>query len=208
MLLPSERLPGTGFRIHKHIRLDEFQFPMPNVNLTTSDVVRWKMAWQARASLESQDRDFNWFYDFIRRPSFRQRCKDFPSIDRIKELPIMIGFSSATLVYGGLHALAWFAEFSSPTEQLLWRISASAVMGGLPTIFAINRLIDLLRRRNYPFNRFASVLEQLELLIYPIALAYVLARAYLVVECFISLSHMPAGVYNVPDWAAYFPHIS
>lgn len=38
--------------------------------------------------------------------------------------------------------------------------------------------------------------------------AYVLARAYLVVECFINVSHLPAGAYKVPSWTAYFPHIA
>jgi hypothetical protein len=37
---------------------------------------------------------------------------------------------------------------------------------------------------------------------------YFLARVYLVVECFISLSHLPASVFQVPVWSQYVPHIS
>ena len=37
--------------------------------------------------------------------------------------------------------------------------------------------------------------------------AYLLARAYLVIESFINLSQLPAGVYDMPNWSAYFPHI-
>ena len=37
---------------------------------------------------------------------------------------------------------------------------------------------------------------------------YILARAYLVVECFINVFHLPAGVFKTPEWSTYFPHIS
>lgn len=37
---------------------------------------------------------------------------------------------------------------------------------------------------------------------------YCLARVYLVVECFINLSHLPTSVYQIPGWSQYVPHIS
>ena len=37
---------------------------------------------------------------------------------------------------------------------------------------------------------------------------YALARAYLVVESFINVAHLPPGVYRVPEWAAYFSHFA
>ena len=40
------------------------------------------------------------------------------------------------------------------------------------------------------------------------AALYCLARVYLVVECFINLSHLPQSVYLVPTWSQYVPHIS
>ena len=39
-------------------------------------------------------------------------------------------------------------------------------------------------------------------------LLYCLARVYLVVECFINLSHLPESVFQVPVWSQYVPHIS
>lgn len=39
------------------------------------------------------------------------------------------------------------------------------------------------------------------------ALVYVASRAFLVVECFISLFNSPADLYKQPSWAPYFPHI-
>jgi hypothetical protein len=38
--------------------------------------------------------------------------------------------------------------------------------------------------------------------------AYMWARVYLVVESFISLGHSPAGVYDLPSWSSYVPHIT
>jgi len=37
-------------------------------------------------------------------------------------------------------------------------------------------------------------------------LLYSFSRVYLVVECFISISHLQDGVFETPNWAKYFPH--
>ena len=39
-------------------------------------------------------------------------------------------------------------------------------------------------------------------------LVYVVARVYLVVECFINLAYLHDSVYEMPSWSQYFPHIS
>lgn len=39
-------------------------------------------------------------------------------------------------------------------------------------------------------------------------LLYLLARIYLVVECFLSLFYSPPGLFRQPNWGPYFPHIS
>lgn len=82
-------------------------------------------------------------------------------------------------------------------------------MGGLPLIFILVKLAILSRR----LTSLSELLEDcvnwsLRLSFYMSVAAYALARAYLVVECFINLSHLSAGVYDVPNWAAYFPHMS
>ncbi len=127
----------------------------------------------------------------------------------IDEPPIAFGFCAGALIYGGLHALAWFAHFDSSTEQLLWRISACVVMGGLPVIFVLITVGHRVERwtSNGGMSDF-FLSSMLITLVGLILLAYILARGYLVVECFINLSHLPAEVYEVPQWSAYFPHIS
>ena len=160
------------------------------------------MAWRA---IQRSPKNFVPYADF-----FSKRCKDWPEMEDMIKLPIALAFSVTALAYGGLHALAWHAYFKSPTEQLLWRISACVVMGGMPLLLLTAKLEDSLPkifnyRPSIP-RSLISYLVRLTLMLF--VLAYALARAYLVVECFISLAHLPAEVYDVPSWASYFPHIS
>lgn len=186
--------------------------PLPNLSLTTQDVTRWGMAWRHAQSLDCIERFWAWNLSKVRYMPV-PRCKNWPELDDIiHELPIALGFSATALIYGGLHALAWSAHFESSIEQLLWRISACVVMGGIPVVFVLTRLADRLMRwapsrlwENVLFNVSDWCLVGVSIII---SLAYLLARAYLVVECFINLSHLPAGVYDLPTWSAYFPHIS
>ena len=219
ILAPGQTLYATGFRApdlrglveRRHYplvdSLDHYRGshpPFPNLKLTSQDVTRYQMAWRImKCSIpESGPLDYPWHhygYALVR------RCKDWPDTDDILQLLTAFGFSVAALIYGGLHALAWFAHFESSTEQLLWRISACVVMGGLPVVLVIYR-VDRMAFR--PYSRNYYPVEAIYNLGGLILLAYVLARGYLVVECFINLSHLPAGAYDVPSWSTYFPHIS
>ena len=210
----------------------------PAILLSQRDVTRWKFAFRAAQvfgkdinhdnHLDSTAQDWNWVFSL--------RCEDWPDLDDILDAHFLqLGFVLAALVYGGLHALAWFAHFNTSTEQLLWRVSACIVMGGLPVVFGLFALIRPLKIlvvgwsgvswhdfKIYGFKD--SIMEIyskdslgnwaklgiwiLFRLLYLVGIVYALARAYLVVECFICLAHLPAGVYDVPQWAAYFPNIS
>lgn len=50
------------------------------------------------------------------------------------------------------------------------------------------------------FLRFVMVLLGL------LALGYVFARLYIVLESFLSVRHLPIGVYAAVPWANYIPH--
>ena len=211
-LAPGQTLNGTGFsikdlkeiatnscnatRFRVHFKwlpeslnqAQELQPSFLSVTLEPQDITRWRMAWRAVEKYDRLD------------GHLCRRSKDMPDIsDIFEQNRLMFGFSITAVVYGGLHALAWFAQFSSSTEQILWRISAATVMGGFPVARGLDRLDGIT----------SNILETLIVtLLNLILLAYILARAYLVVECFISLSHLPAGVYDVPQWSSYFPHIA
>ena len=226
-LRPGQVLKHTGFRVrgldqilssHRYReRVGQIieqcfaqDIPVPRLDLTLHGVTRWKMAWrEIQRSPPSKNRMVDSFRAINK--AMVKRCKDWPDTRDMVELPIAVTFSAAALIYGGLHALAWHAYFKSPIEQLLWRISACVVMGGMPLLLLSFKLDDRLRRTFRYLTTFIH--RDLHEFIYVVLMlllfsAYVLARAYLVVECFISLAHLPAEVYDVPSWASYFPHIS
>ena len=188
-----------------------------NVHLSARDINRWKLA---HRYIQTYIRTFElsgWEGNLTYRLSnlLIQRYKDWPDVkDILLEIDIATGFSLAAFIYGGLHALAWSAPFHSSTEQLLWRISACIVMGSLPATYAVVAFLRKEDRRRGPSEHrsydhlIGNIIRALIVLIILIILIYVLARLYLVVECFINLSHLPAGVYYLPNWSAYFPHIS
>jgi hypothetical protein len=45
-------------------------------------------------------------------------------------------------------------------------------------------------------------------ILYYVLLWYAICKAFIVVECFIMLAHLPETTLAVPQWAAYIPHIT
>lgn len=218
-LAPGQFLQGTGFRARTLVETsqlwrdyaslrkaydvcDQRQPDPPKISLTSQDITRWRMAWRT-FQLFNLHRSKEAFDKYKEREVLIPRFKDWPGM-ALDDLSVALGLSAAAIVYGGLHALAWYAHFDSSTERLLWRISASVVMGGLPIIFVLDTCADRIDDLDLSL-RYSIILASA---FYAVLLAYILARGYLVVECFISLSHLPSGVYDVPNWATYFPHIS
>ncbi|KAL9134520.1 MAG: hypothetical protein Q9175_004300, partial [Cornicularia normoerica] len=199
-LAPGQIVPGTGWKLKDdYVKgYNESHPPLPNISLTTQDVTRWKMAERVL--------QYRWTFFLV-----SSRCEDWPDMDAFLKLPVVLGFSAAALIYGGLHALAWFAHFDSSLEQLLWRISACVVMGGVPVFFVLFNLFEQFGIGLFEEGLYGSwylATSPLFGLVFFILSVYVLARAYLVVECFINLSNLPAGAYDVPTWSAYVPHIA
>ena len=125
--MPGELIPGTGLKIAHWLE--------DGIDVTEQDINRWKMAKRAAELRPGSDEAKS--YNGYNEP-FRRRCSDLPDIgDILNRFPIAVGFGAAAMVHGGLHALAWNAHFDSPIQQLLWRLSACVVMGGIPTIFVI-----------------------------------------------------------------------
>ena len=225
----GETLKGTGFRIRTASQLADMQSDIIGVSdqsalkagLTTQDVTQWKMAWRAiELYLSSRTSDMLKTEELV-----TGRNTDGPDWDSFFWDPAhKFGFMVASFIYGGIHALAWNAHFRSYPEQLLWRISVSVVIGGLLAVYLLFRflvLTDLDESRKKNRNIFLHsclqslmeglrkfVLSFITLTIFAWLLIYVLARIYLVVESFINLSHLSAGAYSLPNWSAYFPHIS
>jgi hypothetical protein len=72
--------------------------------------------------------------DLNRHCTCKTRVPNWPSLDLRKPWILLLFFLVAFL-YGGLHSLAWNALFPSLTQQLLWQISSSIIMGaGVPAL--------------------------------------------------------------------------
>ena len=120
---------------------------------------------------------------------------------------------SASMAYGGIHAMAWDGHFPSETEARLWRTSSVCVAGSGLTWIMINMLA-----RTFP--RFKAYWKEVETLrahwtsliclgSLPIlcGIANLLARIYLVIESFISLRKLPASAFDTTEWTQVTPHL-
>jgi hypothetical protein len=201
------------------------------LTLSRIDIRRWSLAAplimkvfdpMSRGGMIKPGRKKNW-----KLPSFRTTARQFLA---------WVVLISSSVIYGGLHMLAWNASFQTKTEKILWRISAPTMMGYGVLIcgFALwnkprpiahwgtyyhdgMRVMNLHGNEEKGFPHFVA-----EVLVGPLylfhnflvavvscgTLLYLLARVYLVVECFLSLFHSPPGLFRQPNWGPYFPHMS
>jgi hypothetical protein len=130
-------------------------------------------------------------------------------------MAIFIGFSAAGILYGGLHLLAWTAPFHSRTHAVLWRVAAvNLAASGVYCVAiwahsVIQAYIYKMRRLGrYEFFWVANGIAIASVVFFGVIPFYLFSRAFLVVECFMSLAHLPPEVFQQPEWSSYFPHIS
>lgn len=116
----------------------------------------------------------------------------------------VIQFMVITLLFGGLHCLAWYYYFPTEAERLIWRC-ASIASTTIPCIGVATACMSTLS--NYSSSvvsvllfSSASILSGLELIL------YILARLALLAIAFTSLRSMPGDVY-LTTWAKYLPKV-
>ena len=89
-----------------------------SLQIRCADLRRWQLA------LEHED------LTKITPDAFVDRVRNLPRFDGLKQsLPFCLGFGLVSLLYGGLHCIAWNAPFATDIGRLLWRISSLAVAG-------------------------------------------------------------------------------
>ena len=135
--------------------------------------------------------------------------------------------------YGGIHLSAINSLFPTEIELTLWKSSCFILLGfaglmiaGIVGIFAYDKFMDAWRMlaEYEPFRSIPLYLEvphwlenvalvllwiSIAIAIISVALLYIGARLFIVVESFISLRHVPVGVYLTPDtnFMSYIPHL-
>jgi hypothetical protein len=160
-------------------------------------------------------------------PCFYSRAIGSPDLDagllrRIQfadySLMMLFVMTSAFIVYGVLHLLAWQYNFNSATERYLWRVSAVITASSGFVLFALHtaeELSEILRSWPTPRPmwvvcvrnvriRMRKALTWLSYLLVPLNVA---SRAFLVTESFIAFSNSPRPTYTIPSWTSYMPHI-
>ncbi|MCJ1301592.1 hypothetical protein MMC08_004393 [Hypocenomyce scalaris] len=119
----------------------------------------------------------------------------------------------ASMIYGGLHAMAWNEYFPSESEKLMWRFSSIYIASSGLLWLSVNLLAQV-----WPaFDRYwERVLEmKSHWMTYGVlgfactvcGLVYGFARLFLVIEAFVSVRKLPAGAYQTADWTDVFPHL-
>jgi hypothetical protein len=148
--------------------------------------------------------------------------------DLLTQHPLVRTVTGLTLAggcYGGLHLTAWTCRFPSHAETVLWRAASITILTTGPSIiaWALYKCFVIFidqnwvrsdgRERSHRIRRAGTKLRSGEkvarrTVIMLWALFYILCRAFIVVECFIMLAHLPDTALEIPRWAAYIPHIT
>ncbi|KAF7293422.1 hypothetical protein MIND_01119400 [Mycena indigotica] len=114
-----------------------------------------------------------------------------------------------SVLFGGLHCLAWAAVFPSTTEQRLWRVSA--VLVTVLPVFLILLFLSL----PWPVDRAAVLSGTLPynmillrgLLIHLAIPVYCVARIILIVLSLSTLRSLPPRALVDVNWSGYIPHL-
>jgi hypothetical protein len=150
----------------------------------------------------------------------------FDSLFSSRNLRTAAGLTLAGACYGGLHLTAWACQFPSSVETMLWRAASVTILATGPTIiiFALHvgvitescssmytwlKLYHIGRGLRRMLECFVWVDHEARFMLYYLwAVWYILCRAFIVVECFIMLAHIPDTTLEIPRWATYIPHIT
>ena len=143
------------------------------------------------------------------------RVQNWPWDDLLRNVGgLVVGMTLwlACFAYGAVHLTAWNDHFPSLAEKWLWRLSSLYIgfCGGLWII------LNSVAQAYGPLNafwqrwmdgggrRWQNVLIGVPVVICGLSLIF--ARAFIVVEAFISIRELPKGAYDTPIWSQVFPH--
>jgi hypothetical protein len=107
-----------------------------------------------------------------------------------------ITWSVTAVIFGGLHLLAWNYVFPTAGETIMWRCSCIAIMV-LPPLFYVWVIV---RHVQYAWS------DSIDWVGICIALLYLVARVYNILEVFFSLRATPPALYQTVQWPNWLPH--
>ncbi|KAL8871471.1 MAG: hypothetical protein Q9174_002700 [Haloplaca sp. 1 TL-2023] len=120
---------------------------------------------------------------------------------------VFFGGGAIAMSYMTLEAIATFLSHKRRTRQFregrALREAGPPHFCFSPLLWRLSSLKTYLYTHRHDFH--PGVLT-IQLFAWPLALVYIAARLYIVVEAFVSLRRVPLGVYTTVDWATYLPH--
>jgi len=123
--------------------------------------------------------------------------------DLINENGLLLGIGS--LIFGGVHLIAWKFEFPTRIEQILWWSAAlwCTCFGFVCIVLSLlynwlHKVAHLDKAFGYDTGSYVAAVV--------LGGLYVLARLYLVVETFRTLCFLPPDAY-IATWATNVPHV-
>ena len=222
-LVPGQAL-DCGIRPSEN--LGPFGLSVPSGNevtyLTAKDALRWRKFSEMLEKHRSQDSHQSIESTLQSKQVSKSTCtlmthvSDIPNVSfgASHFVPNISLFGMLFIIlpafYGGIHLTAWNFCFPSKTEQLLWRISCSNIMGLIPITWLYLEIADRFLDGRYmdriPFwGKLDSIFVWSSLI--ALYVLYILSRLYIVVEAFVSLRHVPIGVYAAVPWVEAIPHV-
>jgi hypothetical protein len=201
-----------------------------HINLTITDITRINLASDSVEKIREGNRGnllSGLFEDSNRGIAISRRARNWPDVsafytleffDGKKPKPVTLGFSLAGFVYGLLHLSAWGAPFPSAVQRLLWKLSSFTLVSSGIAVIVLTAVLELAPRlfrtfRDRIWGQLSNFIEEsyilaISFVVGAYSLLYIFVRICLVVECFLSLTHLPNAIFKVPQWSTYFPHIS
>jgi hypothetical protein len=112
------------------------------------------------------------------------------------------GIILVTMVFGGIHCVAWSFAFPSHTEQLLWRISSIAITGVIPVVAGI---VFLIFQLDDDLDKPVFIIFSITYILF--AFLYPISRIVLLVLSLTTLRSLPPSAYQTVQWTTFLPHV-
>ena len=214
-----EKTAGTAF-FERRPRVKAATFKLNDSSLECRE--RWRLAASAIQTYPAIKKHY------LAKSHQLDRCLHFKSeellVPRVQNWPwddllrnvggLIVGMILwlACFAYGSIHAAAWNDHFPSPVEKWIWRSSSLyiAFCGGLWIV--LNYIVLSNKTLNTFWERWmdgGGKWWQNVIISIPVVIcggSLILARAFIVIEAFVSIRELPAGAYDTPTWSQVFPH--
>lgn len=117
------------------------------------------------------------------------------------------GVTMLSILFGGLHLIAWNFGFPTAKEQLLWRIASAFSAGVMPLLYALGTVVTTVALKIAPDWAFKHKDQIFSIPIVLCSLSYAACRLYLLGESFASLRSLPQQVFQ-GTWSTNLPGIN